>query len=76
MNYASSQLRLKQQQGNTKLVDRNEHDDNDTNIVPDRGKDPYPWLEEDDCRRHMTDPEILEKYVDLSDSDLKKIEPV
>ena len=37
MNYASSQVnqRLKQQQGNTKLVDRNENDENDTNIVPD-----------------------------------------
>ena len=62
MNYASSQVnqRLKQQQGNIKLVDRNEDDENDTNIVPDRRKDPYPWLEDDDPRRHMIDQEILE----------------
>ena len=72
MNYVNSQAnqRHKQQQGNTQLVDRNEHDDNDTNIVHDRGKDPYPRLDKDDHRRDMTDQEILEKYVDLSDSDL------
>ena len=39
-----------------------------------RKKDPYPWLENDDPRRHMTDQEILEKYVDLSDSDLSQAE--
>ena len=61
MNYASSQVnqRLKQQQGNSKLVDRNEDDENDSNIVPDRRKYPYPWLEDDDPRRHMTYQEIL-----------------
>ena len=76
LNYASSQVnqRLKQQQGNTELVDRNEQDDNDTNIVPDRGKDPFPWLAKDDPRREMTDQEILEKYIDLSDSDLSSAE--
>ena len=77
LNYVNLQInqRLKQQQGNTQLVDRNEHeDDNDTNIVSDRGKDPYPWLDKDDPRRHMTDQEILEKYVDLSDSDLNSAE--
>ena len=31
--------------------------------------DPYPWLDEDDPCKHMTDEEILEKYVDLSNSD-------
>ena len=62
--------RLKQQ-GNTKLVDRNEPPvENDTNIVPDKDEDPYPWLDKEDPRRNMTDQEILEKYVDLSDSDL------
>ena len=30
--------------------------------------DPYPWLEKDDPRRHMTDEEILEKTIDLSKS--------
>ena len=28
-------------------------------------KDVYPWLDPDDKRRHMTDREILEKYVNL-----------
>ena len=76
MNYVKSKVnqRLKQQQGNTQLVDRNEHDDNDTIIVPDREKDPYPWLDKDDPRRDMTDQEIFEKYIDLSDSDLNSAE--
>ena len=57
INYASSQVnqRLSQQQGNPKLVDRKENDENDTNIVLDKEKDPYPWLENDDPRRYMTD---------------------
>ena len=29
-----------------------------------------PWLDEDDPRRDMTDEEILDKYVDLTNSDL------
>ena len=76
INYASSQVnqRLSQQQGNTKLVDRKENDNDDTNIVLDKEKDPYPWLENDDPRRFMADQEILEKYVDLSDSDLSQAE--
>ena len=76
MKYASSQVnqRLSQQQGNSKLVDRKENDENDTNIVIDKEKYPYPWLENDDPRRDMTDQEILEKYVDLSDSDLSQAE--
>ena len=36
----------------------------------ERGPDPYPWLDKDDPRRHMTDEEILYKYVDLSESHL------
>ena len=31
---------------------------------------PYPWLDSDDPRRDMTDEEILDKYIDLSISDL------
>ena len=31
---------------------------------------PYPWLDEDDPRRDMMDEEILDKYVDLTNSDL------
>ena len=44
VNYIKTEVnkRLKQQ-GNTKLVDRNEHPvENDTNIVPDKDEDPYP----------------------------------
>ena len=32
--------------------------------------DPYPWLALDDPRRNMTDKEILDKYINLSKSDL------
>ena len=32
--------------------------------------DPYPWLDEDDPRRDMTDEEILYRYIDLSESHL------
>ena len=32
--------------------------------------DPYPWLEPDDPRRHMSDRQILEKKIDLSKSTL------
>ena len=32
--------------------------------------DPYPWLDLDDPRRNMTDEEILDKYIDLTKSDL------
>ena len=28
----------------------------------------YPWLEEDDERKYMTDKEILDKYINLKDS--------
>ena len=38
----------------------------------DHGKsaDPYPWLDSVDPRRHMTDEEILWKYIDLKNSTL------
>ena len=32
--------------------------------------DPYPWIDSDDTRRDMTDEEILDKYIELSSSDL------
>ena len=35
-----------------------------------RSYDPYPWLDEDDPRREMTDEEILYQYIDLSESHL------
>ena len=76
VNYIKTEVnKKKQQQGNTKLVDRSEHPvENDTNIIPDKDEDPYPWLDKEDPRRNMTDQEILEKYVDLSDSDLNTAE--
>ena len=36
--------------------------------------DKYPWLDPDDERRHMTDREILEKYINLNNSCLNKEE--
>ena len=39
-------------------------------------KDNYPWLDPDDKRRHITDKEILEKYVNLDDSCLNKEEKI
>ena len=34
--------------------------------------DKYPWLNPDDERRHMTDKEILDKYINLNNSSLDK----
>ena len=31
-------------------------------------KEKYPWLDDKDERKYMTDKEILEKYIDLRDS--------
>ena len=36
--------------------------------------DNFPWLDSDDDRRHMTDREILEKYINLNNSCLNKEE--
>ena len=38
--------------------------------------DKYPWLVEDDPRRHQTDAEILNEKIDLKDSALSKKEKV
>ena len=39
--------------------------------IQDKEKiDPYPWLDKDDPIDDMTDEEILDKYIDLSNSDL------
>ena len=40
------------------------------NIQDNEKKDLYPWLDKDDPHRDMTDEEILDKYIDLSNSDL------
>ena len=76
MKYVSAQVnqRLKQQQGNTELVDRNTSDEDTHESLKGKGQDPYPWLDTEDPRRKMTDQEILEKYIDLSDSDLSLAE--
>ena len=39
-------------------------------------RDNYPWLDPADERRHMTDREILEKYVNLDNSCLSKEEKI
>ena len=57
---------------NTKLSQR--YDKEEEKINQPDGSDPYLWLESDDPRRKMTDEEILEKYVDLVDSDLTKMQ--
>ena len=60
---------------NTRLIDRTPNGkDKDSNLVPNKIKDPYPWLEPDDVRRNLTDEEILEKFIDLSESDLTEKE--
>ena len=35
-------------------------------------EDKYPWLDPDDERRHMTDKEILDKYINLDNSCLSR----
>ena len=40
----------------------------------DRRSDPYPWLSDDDPRRHQTDEEILYEKIDLSNSALSSKE--
>ena len=37
-------------------------------------EDKYEWLDQDDERRHMTEKEILDKYIDLDKSCLNKEE--
>ena len=40
----------------------------------ENGKDRYPWLDDSDERRYITDKEILDKYIDLDNSCLTKKE--
>ena len=40
----------------------------------DSKKEKYPWLDDTDERKYMTDREILDKYIDLKDSCLEEIE--
>ena len=47
---------------------------NERQINPYQKPDPYPWLAEDDPRRHQSDEEILHEKIDLSDSALSRKE--
>ena len=40
----------------------------------DNKKEKYPWLDDTDERKYMTDREILNKYIDLKDSCLEEVE--
>ena len=48
--------------------------DNEKQSELGRRLDPYPWLAEDDPRRHQTDEEILYEKIDLSNSALSRKE--
>ena len=39
-----------------------------------KSKDKYPWLDDSDARKYITDEEILDKYIDLYNSCLTKRE--
>ena len=79
MKFAQEAVLKKQQEieakRNTKLRDRKnkgKEDYNDSNMSEEN--DPYPWLDEKDPRRNMTDEQCLKEYIDLSDSDITGIE--
>ena len=79
MKFAQEAVMKKQQEmtteRNTKLKDRqskDKEDYNDSNMSEDN--DPYPWLDNEDPRRNMTDRECIEKFVDLSDFDIIETE--
>ena len=79
MKFAQEAVLKKQQEmaseRNTKLKDRkskSKEDFNDNNMS--ENDDPYPWLDKDDTRRNMTDRECLEKFIDLTDSDITEAE--
>ena len=42
--------------------------------VKNDSKERYPWLDDDDKRKYMTDKEILDKYINLKDSCLDEKE--
>ena len=78
MKFARETVLQRQQmeaERNTQLKSRQskgKKDFNDSNMSEDN--DPYPWLDKDNPRRNMTDRECLEKYIDLSDSDITERE--
>ena len=48
--------------------------DSEEHCESGRRSDPYPWLADDDPRRHQTDEEILYEKIDLSNSALSRKE--
>ena len=48
--------------------------DKEEKIGPDKKHGPYPWLAEDDPRRHQSNEEIMYEKIDLSDSALSRKE--
>ena len=72
MKFAQDVVLEKQEEiKNTRLKERKskeKEDYNDSNMSDK--DDPYPWLDKDDPRRNMTDRECIEKFIDLSDSDI------
>ena len=40
--------------------------------VKGKGNDKYPWLDDSDDRKHMTDREILDQYINLDNSALTR----
>ena len=71
LTHTSSDITGKIPQKNTRL-DINKTSINRTVKTPrckeDANKDPYPWLDDTDPRRNMTDKEILESTIDLSEA--------
>ena len=59
-----------QSQADTCLQISQEPKDHSANIPT--LEDPYPWLEQDDPRRHMTDEEILRQKIPLQQSNLNE----
>ena len=55
---------------NTSLKRTYDKTDEDTNMVTQN--DPYPWLGPNDPRRSLTDQEIIERYVNLTEADLTR----
>ena len=79
MKFAQEAALKKQQEieakRNTKLrerISKGKEDYKDSNMS--EGDDPYPWLDEKDPRRDMTDEQCLKEYIDLSDSDITREE--
>ena len=51
-----------------KMVETVRHEENDSQ------KEKYPWLDDMDERKYMTDREILDKYIDFKNTCLGEIE--